>query len=236
MSHVEPQPEPEPAAGDVPTATGPREEGEEETPIGQILADDEAYRNLHSKDFDTQLEATTLRGMVMPDGELYALCQRKLPERWRGCSAALAAWQGETAGALGDACRQVVEGLDALHLKPTSIHAQVQAGNDAACFGLMTLLSNLGAPPTSAAAAGTIASSTDEQRGGVTAAAPMTAAAPAPMVAGSAAHEEEAAKASAYNTASGVSREVAEADDPALAAAMEYAGYLDQQRDFGWKD
>jgi hypothetical protein len=51
-------------------------------------------------------------------------------------------------GALGLAIQGVVDALDAVHLKPTSILQRLRDGVGAACFGVATLIQNLPEAPS----------------------------------------------------------------------------------------
>ena len=69
-----------------------------------------------------------------------ARAQAKLGARWAACVAKHALWSLTSAAQLGGAIADVVDSLDAPHLRPTGIVARLRDGVDAAAFGAATLV------------------------------------------------------------------------------------------------
>ena len=94
---------------------------------------------------DAAVEARALAALF-GDAALCATCRAKLGARWQ--STCLSSWQGgwkdAAEPAVGKAILDVVERLDAPHLLASGIRERMLGGHDAACFGLATLLSNMG--------------------------------------------------------------------------------------------
>lgn len=63
--------------------------------------------------------------------------------RWSGCEGARAAAVAMSDAELGAKVAAVVQELDAAHLRPTGIRQRLQSGVDAACHGIMTLVTKI---------------------------------------------------------------------------------------------
>ena len=70
-------------------------------------------------------------------------CAAKLGGRWAGIRSKWGEWEGTEASVVGGKIGAVVEKLVAPHLRATSILNQLNEGNDAAAFGLATLVTNM---------------------------------------------------------------------------------------------
>jgi len=78
------------------------------------------------------------------DVEACEVCSKKLGANWQDvCLEKWKSWMGISQSTTGKEISRVVQRLDASHLLPSSIHERLTSGNDAACFGLLTLMSNM---------------------------------------------------------------------------------------------
>eukprot|EP00931_Biecheleriopsis_adriatica_P001474 TRINITY_DN101827_c0_g1_i1.p1 TRINITY_DN101827_c0_g1~~TRINITY_DN101827_c0_g1_i1.p1 ORF type:complete len:146 (-),score=27.89 TRINITY_DN101827_c0_g1_i1:68-460(-) len=118
-------------------------EGEAQQTFEQVAQLDAEFRaQQESQGFDRISEAAAIRELFASP-ELVDICRSKLGGRWGDTTASWAAWSSSSEEQLGTAIQQVVDDLDAPHLKPTGILERLQGGTDAACFGLATLVSKL---------------------------------------------------------------------------------------------
>ena len=234
---------------------------DEEQDWSQVVSADAEFRaEANSKPFIHVEEAGAL-ARLFSSAELCAVCKEGLgDQRWGDTLAKWATWQPAGSEAQAKAVEGVVAALDAVHLRPTGILERLEQGVAAACFGLATLLQHMPARP----ADGGGSTVSDEDL--AAASGPEADAAWAALVAqhphatvlddsiialpaegGESAPDEpepepEPAVAvdagSRANAVGGVAASVASAgeDGAAAAAALEYADYLNSQRDHGWKD
>ena len=121
--------------------------------LGEVMEADAAMREelRAAGPADPVAEAGALASLFADEGAC-SVCEAKLGSRYATCLAQWASWEGAPREQLGGEINRVVECLDAAHLLPSGIHERLTSGNDAACFGLATLLDNM-EPPAAAAPA-----------------------------------------------------------------------------------
>ena len=102
------------------------------------------YAEESAKQATPLAEGLALRSLF-EDTATCTTCESKLGGRWAACLRTWAELEKMDDSELGVQILQVVEELDAPHLKAEGIQERLQGGVDAACFGLATLISNLAA-------------------------------------------------------------------------------------------
>ena len=120
--------------------------------VGDIGADDAAMRDAAraAPPAEPIAEAEALSALF-DDESVHSLCAAKIgAARWASpCLEKWERWKGAPRAALGGEITRVVEALDGPHLLPSGIRERLLGGNDAACFGLAALLTNmLDEPPS----------------------------------------------------------------------------------------
>ena len=127
-----------------------------ENSFAAVAESDAIWRQEASQErFDADAEASSLHSLL--HGSSAAAVAAACAETSSSVryDAARAAWPAAATAdrqQLGGAIRQVVDALDAPHLKPSGIEKRLLGGTHAACLGLITLLNQMSAlsPPTSA--------------------------------------------------------------------------------------
>lgn len=109
--------------------------------INDVLHDSAVTKNLQEElPFIADVEKQALVDMASQCPEI----ANKLGEtRWKMSAKKWNDWKDCDAESLGEAVQTVVGKLDAPHLRPSLIHHQLLAGNDAASFSYLTLMMNL---------------------------------------------------------------------------------------------
>ena len=120
--------------------------------VGDIGAEDAAMRDAArvAPKAEPIAEAEALYALFS-DESVRSLCAAKIgAARWASpCLERWEQWKGAPKAALGNEIQRVVEALDGPHLLPSGIHERLRGGNEAACFGLASLLTNmLDEPPS----------------------------------------------------------------------------------------
>jgi hypothetical protein len=112
--------------------------------IEDVQSDDAAFRAAEAvaPPMIPAEEGAALKGMLSDAGTCDR-CGRVAAGRWGSCESVAKAVRGMGDEELGRKIGRVVEDLDASHLRPTSIRKRLDDGVDAACHGVVTLLSNL---------------------------------------------------------------------------------------------
>ncbi|EOD31110.1 hypothetical protein EMIHUDRAFT_99338 [Emiliania huxleyi CCMP1516] len=126
-----------------------------ENSFAAVAESDAIWRQEASQErFDADAEASSLHSLL--HGSSAAAVAAACAETSSSVryDAARAAWPAAATAdrqQLGGAIRQVVDALDAPHLKPSGIEKRLLGGTHAACLGLITLLNQMSAlsPPTS---------------------------------------------------------------------------------------
>ena len=109
-----------------------------ERTVGDVGLDKQAFVEAERlKEFVCEAEAAALRS-IFTDPQTRAICEGKLGARWESV---LAKFESREWG--GEHVRDVVERLDAPHLKPTGIIERMRGGTDSAAFGVASLVNNL---------------------------------------------------------------------------------------------
>lgn len=113
----------------------------------QVAEDDAVYRaDARADELDPTTEAAALKRLFAND-TVCAVCEAKLGDRFKAISSVWDSWgDGCDDSKLGAAIAKVVTTLDAPHLKPSGIYERLTSGTDAACYGLATLMGDIGAP------------------------------------------------------------------------------------------
>lgn len=126
----------EDSAGDTVTV------GEDERSFAAVAEGDAIFRYEEGrKAVDPLTEGAALRTLLTPP--LSDSCAAKLGGRWDTCLRTWAQLEPLDDGAIGARVLAVVGELEAPHLRAGGIRERLQGGVDAACFGLVTLLSNM---------------------------------------------------------------------------------------------
>mmetsp|Transcript_21487 Transcript_21487/g.44798 ORF Transcript_21487/g.44798 Transcript_21487/m.44798 type:complete len:598 (+) Transcript_21487:33-1826(+) len=111
---------------------------EKERTVAEVGEDNATFiEEEKSKAFDGDAEVKAL-ATIFSDSSIVDVCSQKLGGRWPGVLEKYTskAWRGED-------IKNVVDALDAPHLKPTGMLERFLAGTDAAAFGVATLLAGL---------------------------------------------------------------------------------------------
>jgi len=112
--------------------------------IEDVQSEDAAFRAAEATapPMDPAEEGAALKGMLSDAGTCDR-CGRVAAARWGACASVADAARAMGDEELGVKIGRLVEDLDAAHLRPTSIRKRLDDGVDAACHGVVTLLTNL---------------------------------------------------------------------------------------------